>query len=149
MLRLEALKEICSRHGVGAVYLFGSMAESAHRLLLGEEVSWDDPLADVDVGLVFLDPSVLTEAGRRLELYVKLHNALSDFFPAGRLDLVFLQQTHSVFQAQAIATGYCIYTASPEFREAYEERVLAKAADFRFVLERYYAERLEEVRLEH
>lgn len=39
-------------------------------------------------------------------------------------------------------TGPCVYAVSPPFKAAYEERILARAADFRPFLERYYADRL-------
>jgi hypothetical protein len=60
------------------------------------------------------------------------------------LDLVFLQETHSVFQANVIS-GHCIYAASSSIQEEYEENVLRLAADFRPFLEHYLDEVLEEV----
>lgn len=38
--------------------------------------------------------------------------------------------------------GFCVYAVSPEFKSAYEERIFARAADFRPFPERYYEERL-------
>lgn len=141
MNRLQALEGIARRHGVALVYLFGSQADVARRHLEGGPVEPADPLADIDVGVVFLDPAAIGETGRRLETYAALHAELSDLLPPGRLDLVFLQETNSVLQARAIA-GHCVYAVSEAFKDAYEHRVLARAADFLPVLERYYAERL-------
>lgn len=147
--RLEAIARVCVSHSVALAYLFGSMGESAYHFLSGDDAVVDDrvagdPLADVDLGVVFTEVSVLATAKQRLNLYAALHNDLSDLFPTGRLDLVLLQENHSVFQAQAVA-GRCVYAVTPEFRERYEQRILARAADFRFVLDRYHEERLEEV----
>lgn len=68
-----------------------------------------------------------------------------NFFLPLKLDLVFLQETHSVFQVEAI-NGICIYMESLAVKDAYEHRILARAADFRYVLQKYYRERLEEIR---
>lgn len=144
MSRLAKVRRILSSHGVALAYVFGSQAELALRFLQGDSVRVEDPLADIDVGVVFSDRDTVHRATGRHRLYAALHNALSDVFPKGRLDLVFLQETHSVFQARAIA-GRCIYAVSEQFKDAYEHRILARAADFRLVLDRYHAERLEEI----
>lgn len=137
----DELASIFQRHGVALAYLFGSMAEPAHRFLIGGPLAMLDALADIDLGVVFEDGGFLTEPGPRRQRYSALFNALTDIFPEDRLDLVFLQETHSVFQARAM-TGHCVYAASRSFKAAYEERIAARAADFRPFLERYYAERL-------
>lgn len=144
MSRLDQAVRIFKAHGVALAYLFGSQVEAAIRMLQGEPTSLDDPLADLDVGVVFLEPKPAEPGRGRHRLYAALHNDLVDIFPGNRLDLVFLQETHSVFQARAFA-GRCVYAASEAFKDTYEHRILARAADFRIVLERYHAERLEEV----
>lgn len=140
--RASRLAGACREHGVALVYLFGSRQESGVSLLKDESVTLSDPLADVDVGVVMLGP--LPGSDERYRLYARLYDALTDVFPGVPLDLVLLQETHSVFQAQAVA-GQCVYAASEECREAYEDRVLARAADFRPFLELFYRERLGEV----
>lgn len=142
--RLEALAQIAEDHGVALVYLFGSQADRAYRYLLGEQVDLADPLADVDVGVVFRVPGVLEDAVRRVRLYTALYGQLAGVFPEDKLDLVFLDETHAVFQARAVA-GRCVYSVSERFKDEYEHRILARAADFRPVLERYLRERLQDV----
>ncbi len=142
MNRFKILKEICEEHGVSLVYLFGSQAEAGLRLLQGEGLPSAEPMTDMDVGLVFA--AGLPEPPHRYRLYAALYNSLEDLFRPYPLDLVFLQENHAVFQAEAL-TGKCIYAVSETFREEYELRILARAADFRPVLERFLAERLEEV----
>lgn len=135
------LTNIFHRHDVALAYLFGSMAGPARRFVSGGRLDIADPLADIDLGVVFEDGDFLAEPEPRRQRYSELFNALTDIFPEDRLDLVFLQETHSVFQARAM-TGHCVYAASMAFKAAYEERILARAADFRPFLERYYEERL-------
>jgi len=137
----ELLDRLCREHGVGLVYLFGSQQEAALRLLGGENVALPDRLADVDVGVVLADP--LPGPDERYRLYARLYNAFSDLFRGVPLDLVLLEENHAVFQAQAVA-GRCVWAVSDAYRESYEARVLARAADFRPVLELFYRERLEE-----
>jgi len=61
-----------------------------------------------------------------------------------RLDLSFLEEGHSVFQAEAICRA-CVFAASEDLRDNYEMRVLRRAADFRPVLRQFHREILEEL----
>ncbi len=142
--RMAELARICRSHSVALLYLFGSQAELAERVLRSEAAETPhprDPLADADVGVVMKNP--LPDPDKRRGLYSALYNDLVDLFPGLNLDLVFLEEGHAVFQAEALM-GRCVYAASERFRESYEHRVLARAADFRPVLERFYKERFEE-----
>jgi uncharacterized protein len=142
MNKSESFKKICKRYKVALAYLFGSRVEDGYALLTGESVSNNDPLADIDVGIVFHD--VLPEGLAIANLYSSLYNELEEIYKPYSLDLVFLQETHSVFQGNVIS-GRCIYTDSSKFQEEYEENILRRAADFRPFLERYLDEMLEEV----
>lgn len=142
MSKLAVLKHICQQNGVALVYLFGSQAQTGARLLSGEQVAPPDPLTDIDVGVVFTDEPPLGVA--RARLYSSLYNELEDLFIPYRLDLSFLEENHSVFQAQALA-GICAYAQDGQTKDDYEMRILRRAADFRYVLEKYYQERLEEM----
>ncbi|TYP53313.1 nucleotidyltransferase domain-containing protein [Thermosediminibacter litoriperuensis] len=123
------------------VYLFGSQKENARKIINGEKVTIVDPLADIDVGVVFsFDVNKIVD---RRKLYAAVYNDFIDIFPS--LDLVFLQETHSVFQAEAIL-GICAYAKSESLKDDYELKILARAADFRYILNKYYEERLEELR---
>ena len=68
---------------------------------------------------------------------------MEDIFKPYKLDLVFLQECHSVFQFEAIK-GICVYSISEEFKDNYEMMILRKSADFKYVLDRFYEEALEE-----
>lgn len=78
------------------------------------------------------------------DLYAKLYGDMADLFAPKQLDLVFLEENHSVFQAEALK-GICVYSLDESTRDQYEEMILRRAADFRPFLEKYYQELLEEV----
>jgi len=142
--RFDKLAQICQGHGLGLVYLFGSMASQGARLLegIGGQPAPDDPLADLDVGVVTLRG--LPAPGERYRLYGSLYSGLEELFRPLPLDLVLLEENHSVFQAEAVV-GICVYQVSDGFRDRYEMHVLRRAADFRPVLRRFHREILEEV----
>jgi hypothetical protein len=138
--KIEIINNICKKYNIILMYLFGSQKENAFKILNGGDVIIEDPLADIDVGIVFSYD--INDIDGRYRLYSDIYNDLVEIFP--RLDLVFLQENHSVFQTEAIL-GICIYAESEEIKDDYELKTLAKAADFKYVLDKYYEERLEEL----
>jgi len=142
MNKKESLYAVLARHKVALAYLFGSQINAGLSIIEGNSVTMDDPLTDLDLGVTFLEG--LPQTGERAVLYSQLHNELCDLFAPYTLDLTFLQENHSVFQANAI-TGICIYAVSPAVQDAYEEKILALAADFKPFLDKYLEEYLEEV----
>lgn len=140
MNKLKELTRICQKYNIGLVYLFGSQKENALKILNGEKVEAKDPLADIDVGVVFI--SNIEDIPERHKLYANIYNDMEDLFKPYYLDLVFLQECHSVFQVEAIK-GICIYYVSGEFKDNYELMILRRSADFKYVLNRYYEEALE------
>lgn len=142
MTQFETITSICKKHGVALMYLFGSCARKAADLLSGKPAVIDDPLTDIDIGVVFRQ--ALPPAQERYSLYASLNNELTDLFQPVPVDLSFLQENHSVFQLEAIK-GICIFAVSAALQEDYEEMVLRKAADFRPFLEMFLNEVLEEV----
>ncbi|MFO8059868.1 MAG: nucleotidyltransferase domain-containing protein [Bacillota bacterium] len=142
-MRQEHLSSICEAGGISLAYLFGSQATAGAAFLRGDVTALsDDPMTDLDVGVVMRTP--LPAAGTRHLLYSSLQGALGDCFPPFRVDLVLLQETHSVFQFEAIK-GICVYQSSAKKRDQYEMMVLRRAADFRPVLDIFLREVLEEV----
>ncbi len=139
--RKKKLGNICREFNIVLLYLFGSQKERALLLLNGEDVTINDPLTDVDIGVVFKHP--LPRGRKRTLLYSKIYNRLDEIFFPFKLDLVFLEENHSVFQAEAVK-GHCLFTSSVEIRDAYEEEILRRACDFKPFLEKYYEELLEE-----
>ena len=142
MIKLKHVEEICKKHNIILAYLFGSEAQAGYRVLNGENILPRDQLADLDLGIIFRGFGSLP--GPLYNLYASIYNDFDELFSPLNLDLVFLQETHSVFQFEAIK-GICIYAASELIKDEYEHIILARAADFRWVLEQYYRERLEEI----
>ncbi len=143
--RLEQIKDICQQHHIALAYLFGSQKDLAYQVLLGHKVEVTDPLADIDLGLVFKSQSAfaLSPPPLRHILYADLYNKLSEVFSPYPLDLVFLQEGHSVFQLEAIK-GICVYANSEAFKDDYEMMILRRAADFKYTLETFAREALEQ-----
>ena len=136
----KALKTICKNYSVALAYLFGSQAEEGLKLLNGENVRPVDSMADLDLAIVF--NKNLPPSNQLPGFYADLYNQLADIFLPYSLDLVFLQEQHSVFQAQVV-TGICIYAENETFKGDYEEDVMRRAADFKPFLEKFFEERLE------
>ena len=97
-------------------------------------------MADIDVGIVFSYD--IENVKERYKLYGDIYNELEELFKPYPLDLIFLQESHSVFQVEALK-GICIYSVSEEFKDNYEMMILRRAADFKYVLEKYIEEALE------
>lgn len=139
--RHRRLAEIARTYRLKLIYLFGSQSQQGVAYLEGEDPSLTDPLADLDIGVVRLAGEL--SPLEQVELYSALSLDLQDLFQPFSVDLVLLEETHSVFQAEAIC-GTCIYAENEKLRADYEERILARAADFKPFLELFYRERLEE-----
>ncbi|AEE95531.1 nucleotidyltransferase domain-containing protein [Mahella australiensis] len=137
---MQRFTDICKKYNIALVYLFGSQQENALKLLKGQKAIIDDPLADIDVGVVFLSP--IDRIPMRHKLYAQIYNELEDIFFPYKLDLSFLQENHSVFQVEALK-GICIYSVSEQFKDDYEIRILQRAADFKYTLDKYNEEVLE------
>ena len=136
----KEFKTICKKNSIALAYLFGSQAEEGLKLLNGEKVRPVDSMADLDLAIVF--NKNLPPSNQLPRFYADLYNLLADLFLPFSLDLVFLQEQHSVFQAQAV-TNICIYAENVAFKSDYEENVMRRAADFKPFLEKFFEERLE------
>jgi predicted nucleotidyltransferase len=142
MDRKKELATIFKENSIKLAYLFGSQADVGQDIVNGKAVTVKDPLADVDLGIIFEQDIPSPE--ELPKVYANLYNRLAHIFLPLNLDLVFLQEQHSVFQANAV-TGICIYFEDENFKSEYEESIMRRAADFRPFLERYLDERLKEV----
>jgi transcriptional regulator with XRE-family HTH domain len=140
MEKIEKLRDICQKYNIALVYIFGSQKENSLKLLNGEKVDIKDPLADIDVGIVFSQD--IESIPDRHKVYSNIYNDFEDLFLPYHLDLVFLQECHSVFQSEALL-GICVYSISEEFKDEYEMMVLRRAADFKYVLDKYAEDALE------
>ena len=137
----KVLADIAHRYRLDLVYAFGSQADAVMALVTKGTAPTRPIHSDADIGVVFAGG--LPPAGRERGItYARLCLELSDLLDPFKVDLVFLQENHSVFQAEAIK-GHCLYASSLEVRERYEEMILRRAADFRPFLLAYLKEALE------
>ncbi|QPM67299.1 nucleotidyltransferase domain-containing protein [Atribacter laminatus] len=137
---MKKIRDICQKYNIALVYLFGSQKENSLNILNEEKVDIKDPLADIDVGIVFSQD--IESIPDRHKVYSNIYNDFEDLFLPYHLDLVFLQECHSVFQSEALL-GICVYSISEEFKDEYEMMVLRRAADFKYVLDKYAEDALE------
>ena len=50
---MKKIRDFCQKYNIALVYLFGSQKENSLKILSEEKVDINDPLADIDVGIVF------------------------------------------------------------------------------------------------
>lgn len=118
--RTEQLAELCRRHGLLAVYLFGSRKDEGKRLLQGDPV--EAAGSDLDVGVVFDPP---TPDHRRLGA---VQIALEDVFEPLRVDLVPLNNVDPLFQFAAI-DGHRVAVLDAHRADLFELYVMRRAAE--------------------
>jgi uncharacterized protein len=114
-------KENLKKLGISIVYLFGSKA-----------IGKGTPSSDIDIGVVFKNPSIAEDTRA---LYTILYELFSDLYPVSKLDIVFLQKTPLSLQYSAIKDGKVLFEEDPVLRADYEYRVINQYLDFRPVLD--------------
>jgi len=129
MKRRVKLNKICNDYRILAVYIFGSIAEKVAVMLEDKKPEGiNDPLADIDVGVVFLKRPLSSE--ERIKLYGRLYSELSEVFLPCKLDLIFLQETGVILQFEAI-NGILVYSFDDDKRLEYEEQVIKFYQDWK------------------
>lgn len=141
--RHAELQKVCQEFRILTVYLFGSMVDRGMDILDNKIPEEIDPLADLDVGVVFLQP--VHDPKERIKLYGRLYSDLSDIFSPLSLDLVFLQETGIILQFEAFH-GRLVYSFDDDLRTDYEERVIKYYQDWKPVYDLYTKEVLEAIR---
>lgn len=115
------LDDVCRRHAVRAVYLFGSRAQDGLRCLKGEPVAREG--SDLDVGVSLED-----EAGRDHRRLASLQTGLEDVFEPLRVDLVPLQRVDPLLQFAAI-DGHRVFASDSTKADRFELVVMRRAAE--------------------
>ncbi|MCX7792803.1 MAG: nucleotidyltransferase domain-containing protein [Thermodesulfovibrionales bacterium] len=119
------LPEIFKKYKVKLAYIFGSQKEKGMLFLKGRYVL-PEKGTDLDIGVVF---DGLPE--KKSETYGELYADLTEFFEPFNIDLVFLEETSSLFQYEAIK-GEILYYEDELFVDDYEEKIMKKASDLSF-----------------
>lgn len=120
MDRSQLLDAVCRRHGIAAVYLFGSRADDGKKALAGDPIPAG--ASDLDVGVLFDDPRFHPRVLPRLQI------ELDEVFDPLRVDLVPLQRLDALFQFEAI-DGHRVAAADPLAADEYELLVMRRAAE--------------------
>lgn len=143
MKRRVKLNKICNDYSILAVYIFGSMAEKVAVMLEDKKPEGiNDPLADIDVGVVFLKRPLSPD--ERIKLYGRLYSELSEVFLPCKLDLIFLQEAGVILQFEAI-NGILVYSFDDDKRLEYEEQVIKFYQDWKPDYDEYTKEVLEAI----
>ena len=111
---------LCHRHGLLAIYLFGSRAVDGTRRLAGEVAL--DHGSDLDVGVVFDGPFP------QVPRLGGLQADLEDVFAPLRVDLVPLQRVDALFQYAAV-NGHRVVVTDERKADLFELLVLRRAAE--------------------
>jgi predicted nucleotidyltransferase len=135
----DELGEIFRRYNVRIAYLFGSQRDRGIAFIDGESIKPEEG-HDLDIGVVFNKLPL-----NRMNIYGELYADLSFFFEPFNIDLVFLQETDSLFQFEAIK-GTLIYHDDEDFLDEYEETVMKKAEDMAYKKRDFEKDFLEAIR---
>jgi len=126
-----------------AIYLFGSQA-----------ISKAHPLSDVDIGVVFKEPEKYKD--KTLQPYLELYQIVTEVLPKDYLrhrfkmkghefDLVFLQFAPIHVQFNAIRDARILYESNREKRLDYEEYILKRYCDLKYIYDLHYKSVLERI----
>ncbi len=117
------LLELARRHGLVAIYAFGSRAAEVAARVRGESTPAEHPASDVDVG-------VQSVRGQRLSAQEKasLALALEDLLEVRQVDLVPVDEAPP-FLALDVIRGELIACTDPDEQAEYELYVLRRAGD--------------------
>jgi uncharacterized protein len=119
----DELKAIGARHGIAALYAFGSRAAEMAGRVRRQAVSAELPESDVDIGVQPAPGQRLT-AEERVRLTVELEGLLA----AKRVDLVVLPEADP-FLALDVIRGELLYCADADQQAEDELYVLRRAGD--------------------
>jgi len=121
--RRAMLEEICRKHGVNSLYLFGSRAEEVRSWLEQETDSSIPSSSDIDVGI-----KVKTDERWPIEKKISLTIDLEDYFGCRRVDLVLLNEADP-FLAAEVVRGERVYARNEVEADEYDLYVLRRAGD--------------------
>lgn len=136
----QKIAEVARAFSIDLVFLFGSQKDTGLAILRGESARVRDPLADLDIGVVFAAGAF---PAKPFQVFGPLYAELQEIFHPLSPDLVFLEETESTFQFEAIR-GACVYCSNQETLNNYIEHVLRTASDWMYMREKIDKEYLSE-----
>jgi predicted nucleotidyltransferase len=126
MTLLEKLSALCERHGVDALYVFGSRAAEVAAFVRGHDALDPTSGADVDLG-------VLPAPRRHLDVHdrVRLTSEFEELLGVPRVDVVLLPRAGPYLALDAVS-GELLVSADPVRESEYQLYVLRRAGDLAF-----------------
>ncbi len=122
----EKTKQKLAAMGVGVVYLYGSRVQGT---------AYEH--SDYDVGVVFSDLVVPLSMENYGALYDCLSIDIPDELYGPKLDIAILQNANARLQLDAIQYGSVLFESDPSVRANYEESVIKRYDDYRFLEKEY------------
>ena len=121
--RREALKQICRRFGITALYSFGSRAEHVRDWIEEPQAQLPPGPSDIDIGVKGIPGEnwSITEK-------VELSGALEELFACEKVDIVFLAEADP-FLAAEIIRGERLFARDERGADEYDLYVLRRAGD--------------------
>ena len=119
------LQAIFRKNHVVLAYFFGSQQDEGRRFTAGKKYR-SGCRSDLDIGLLLEKMPKDTYL-----LYGNLFGALTEVFVPFNIDIVFLNEVHSLLRYEIIK-GKRIYARDEVFADDYEEKTIAIAADLAF-----------------
>ena len=119
----RALADVCERHGLVALYAFGSRGDDVAARVTGEGRAELDRASDADIGVL---PARGREPG--VSTLIELAQELEDLLSVPRVDLVDLGRADP-FLAANVVRGERLYAEDSYAADEYELYVLRRAGD--------------------
>jgi predicted nucleotidyltransferase len=120
--RIHALKMICERFDLRALYAFGSRAKEAAAWSEGRLERLPESESDIDIGIK------TTEIRFSVDRKAVLAAALEDLFRSGRVDLVFLDEA-GPFLALDVVRGERLCATNESEADEFDLFVMRRAGD--------------------
>jgi len=119
--RLQEVEQICKKHQVKALYLFGSRSAEMFHSLQNDTHEIQPSQSDLDIGVLLHSPFSVDDK-------VSLTLELEELFNVARVDLVILQEADA-FLAANVIRGERIYVEDSYLADEYDLFVLRRAGD--------------------
>jgi len=120
----EQLREICDRHRIDLVYVFGSRACEVRDFLYGIGKMDKSTTSDVDIGI----KASLRRGAMSVREKVEVAAEMEDLLGFGRVDLVILSEADPFLSAN-IVRGERIFSNDSYAADEYELYILRRAGD--------------------
>ena len=117
------IAEICNRHDIADLYVFGSRSREIANQLENKQVVNKQTASDVDIGILPVKREAWDPKKR-----VMLTIQLEDLFQANRVDIVLLHEADPYLSLDIIR-GELLYTNDPDQQAEFELFVLRRAGD--------------------